>query len=190
MLSIRNFEFGRRCRKGIYIICDILSGHALTDEAKKKLLKSPNEIVTALLKIFDYFYPVPCTNIIRHPQYRISVFAHLAEDDEDFLEAQCLHIKQYTLMSTGEYLENLANRPNPNELIFRSNDTIRYLSISESRNLLMDWLIFQFGGNAGQFIELVYNWLHLNIYYISRLYPVGEKRIGAKGGKNELLNRY
>lgn len=91
----------------------------------------------------------------------ISVFSHLTEDDDDFIDAQRLHLKKYSLMSSGEYLENLANRPNPNELIFRSNDTMKYLSITESKNLLMDWLIFQFGNKAADFIELFYNWLNL-----------------------------
>lgn len=65
-------------------ISDILSGHSLSEEAKKKLLKKPNEVAQALLKVFDYFFPVPCANITRHPQYRISVFCHLSDDDDDF----------------------------------------------------------------------------------------------------------
>lgn len=159
--NVSNIEFNQSKTEEKYAeadINDILSGALLNAKEKEELSKPRDGIVQSLLTMFDYYMPIPTANIVHHPHYKASPFAHLYQDNKKFIAATKLFELKWSNYSVLEYLEIMSDR-NPSSMMLRSDGyTIKYMEIDESVEFIKKWMVFQFG-EWPNFTRTVWNWL-------------------------------
>lgn len=84
---------------------DILTGIGL-DEPTTKLLSVPiSDLTLSLVRIFEYFLPIPTANVTSHPRWKTSVFRDLDEQNCHFISAtRSFNLKMKGKLSVNNFL--------------------------------------------------------------------------------------
>lgn len=141
-------------------INDILLGHGLNDDSRKKLTSSFSQIEMNLMSMMDSFMPKPVEKLYTLDIYQSSVYRVIQPDDIDFVHAIKMYRLKLVNMSVYEYFMHILSKRSM-DLILRSGPNRIYLSISRSLEILKDWIRFQFGNNGGNlFVKDLWAWLN------------------------------
>lgn len=156
---------------------EVLTGENLTEDSIKILLEEPHEITKSIYLILKEFKPGPLTNIFKHPAWQESPFSKIREDSVFWIEATTLFNDEMALLTPIEHLENLVEL-DPNKLQFRSNQTIHYMSVKASYDMLWKWINFQFGDRSEDFVNDIRSWLSGRLTKKNGFEIIGEPNSG------------